>query len=85
MEHNRSCQNPFSLDRVWFLCLLFMALLPTAVSAQGFNEDKTALANFLKRMYAVSIWMELKVVDDYDRNYHLGRLASERGLSKHLY
>lgn len=64
-------RKPFYRSRAWPLCLLFLALLPSAVSAQGFNEDKTALANFLKRMYATAPLDGVKVVNDYDKNYFI--------------
>lgn len=71
MEQTNLGRNPYSLGRAWTLWLLLIALIPTAVSAQGFNEDKTALANFLKRMYATAPLDGVKVVDDYDKNYFI--------------
>ena len=36
--------------------------------AQNFNADKTALTNFLKRMYQHATF-DVKVVEDYDHHY----------------
>lgn len=71
MEQISFGRNPFSPLWVWSLGLLLFVLLPTATSAQGFNEDKTALANFLKRMYTTAPLDGVKVVDDYDKNYFI--------------
>lgn len=70
MEQNK-LGYPISLVRAWTLSLLSMALLPVGMSAQGFNEDRTALANFLKRMYTTAPLDGVKVVDDYDSNYFI--------------
>ena len=43
-------------------------ILPHWSSAQGINADKTALTNFLKRMYQHATF-DVKVVEDYDHHY----------------
>lgn len=65
--------SPSSYSRgwAWLLSMALACLVPTESSAQGFNEDKTALANFLKRMYASAPLDGVKVVDDYDKNYFI--------------
>ena len=47
---------------------LALVLLPLWGSAQGINADKTALTNFLKRMYQYATF-DVKVVEDYDHHY----------------
>ena len=47
---------------------LALVLLPLWGSAQGINADKTALTNFLKRMYQHATF-DVKVVEDYDHHY----------------
>ena len=47
---------------------LALVLLPLLGSAQGINADKTALTNFLKRMYQHATF-DVKVVEDYDHHY----------------
>ena len=45
-----------------------LILLPTTFYAQSFNADKTALTNFLIRMYKHAPF-DVKVVNDYNDNY----------------
>ena len=47
---------------------LALVLLPLWGSAQGINADKTALTNFLIRMYKHAPF-DVKVVNDYSDNY----------------
>ena len=47
---------------------LALVLLPLWGSAQGINADKTALTNFLIRMYKHAPY-DVKVVNDYSDNY----------------
>ena len=48
--------------------LLALILMPSVFFAQGFNADKTALTNFLIRMYKHAPF-DVKVVNDYSDNY----------------
>ena len=47
-------------------CLLF---------AQGYNQERTALANFLTRMYENSPFEGVRVVDDYEHQYLMSALS----------
>ena len=47
---------------IFLLALVFMS---TTIYAQGFNADKTALTNFLVRMYKHAPF-DVKVVNDYN-------------------
>ena len=49
-------------------CFLLLILMPTAFYSQSFNADKTALTNFLIRMYKHAPF-DVKVVNDYNDNY----------------
>ena len=49
-------------------CFLLLILMPTAFYSQSFNADKTALTNFLIRMYKHAPF-DVKVVNDYSDNY----------------
>lgn len=51
-----------------FLSFLLTMILSTTIYAQGFNADKTALTNFLVRMYKHAPF-DVKVVKDYNDNY----------------
>jgi hypothetical protein len=46
---------------------------------QGFNDDKTAFSNFLKRMYNSSPFEGVKLVEDYDNEYIISVLSLEKG------
>lgn len=46
---------------------------------QGFNDDKTAFSNFLKRMYNSSPFEGVKLVNDYDNEYIISVLSLEKG------
>ena len=48
--------------------LLTIIFLPTLILAQEYNADKTALTNFLIRMYKHAPF-DVKVVNDYSDNY----------------
>jgi hypothetical protein len=48
------------------------------LNAQSFNEDRTAFANFVKRMYNASKFEGVKVVDDYDHQYFISVLSLEK-------
>lgn len=55
--------------------ILFFALLSTfSIYAQGYNMEKTALTNFLVRMYKNAPFEGVRVVQDYDNNYLLSVL-----------
>ena len=45
---------------------------------QGFNDDKTAFSNFLKRMYNSSPFEGVKIVDDYDHQYLVSVISLEK-------
>ena len=49
-------------------CFLLLILMPTAFYSQSFNADKTALTNFLIRMYKHATF-DIKVVENYDNHY----------------
>ena len=49
-------------------CFLLLILMPTAFYSQSFNADKTALTNFLIRMYKHAPF-DVKVVNDYSDDY----------------
>ena len=48
------------------------------INGQSFNEDKTAFANFIKRMYTASAFEGVKVVDDYNHQYLISVLSLEK-------
>ena len=46
--------------------------------SQSFNEDKTAFANFVKRMYMATPFEAVKVIDDYDHQYIISVISLEK-------
>ena len=46
--------------------------------AQSFNQDKTAFANFIKRMYNSSAFEGVKIVEDYDHQYLVSVISLEK-------
>jgi hypothetical protein len=46
--------------------------------SQSFNTDKTAFANFIKRMYISSPFEGVKIVDDYDHQYLISVISLEK-------
>jgi hypothetical protein len=61
---------------VSILVLFFFIQLD--ISAQSFNEDKMALANFLKRMYTATSFEGVKIVDDYNHQYLISVISLEK-------
>ena len=55
-----------------------MCCLANLIFAQDFNEEKTTLTNFLKRMYNSSPFEGVKVVEDYDNNYFISVVSLEK-------
>ena len=60
--------------------IFFFLLLTTAtnIQAQSFNEDKTSMVNFLKRMYNSSPFEGVKIIDDYDHQYLVSVLSLDK-------
>lgn len=59
---------------VFYFCIFSL----TIANAQGYNEDKTSMTNFLKRMYASSPFEGVKVVEDYDNKYFISVISLEK-------
>jgi len=59
--------------------LIILALMLSAISyGQGFNDDKIALTNFIKRMYNSSPFEGVKMIEDYDNKYIISVLSLEK-------
>ncbi len=59
------------------LIIIFLFII-TSSKAQSFNEDKTAFANFFKRMYTAAPFDGVKVVEDYDKKYLISVVALDQ-------
>ena len=61
---------------------LFIVITICAVSistmAQGYNTEKTALTNFLGRMYENAPFEGVRAVDDYEQQYLISVLTLEK-------
>ena len=51
------------------LYLLPLLLAINSLFAQDFNSDKTALSNFVKRMYESTKFEGVKIIEDYNSKY----------------
>jgi hypothetical protein len=47
-------------------------------NAQGYNENRTSLTNFLKRMYTSAPFEGVKVLEDYDKKYFISVISLEK-------
>lgn len=61
---------------------LFIVITMCAISistiAQGYNTEKTALTNFLVRMYENAPFEGVRAVDDYEQQYLISVLTIEK-------
>ncbi|MDE6543916.1 MAG: hypothetical protein K2K76_08115 [Muribaculaceae bacterium] len=53
-----------------------------SLSAQNYNQEKTALANFLVRMYENAPFDGVKAVEDYDNAYLMSVVKLDKGKYK---
>ncbi len=60
------------------LIFLLTVTISINISAQSFNDDKTSMANFIKRMYTAAPFEGVKVIDDYDHQYFISALSLEK-------
>ena len=60
--------------------IVILALMLSSISyGQGFNDDKIAFTNYIKRMYNSSPFEGVKLVEDYDNEYIISVLSLEKG------
>lgn len=60
------------------IMIFFFIFNITNANSQGYNENKTTLTNFLKRMYASAPFEGVKVVEDYDNKYFISVISLEK-------
>ena len=53
-------------------------MLPCLLSAQSYNNEKTALTNYLIRMYENAPFEGVRAVDDYDHQYLISVLTLDK-------
>ena len=61
-----------------FLFFSILSLFCVQLFAQSYNEDRTTLANYLKRMYNNTKFEGVKIVEDYDNKYLISVLSLEK-------
>ncbi len=66
------------MTQIRYLFFLSLVLSVNQALSQSFNEDKTAMINFIKRMHAAAPFEGVKVLDDYDHQYFLSVLSLEK-------
>lgn len=64
------------------IILLISLIFDIQAFAQGFDQERTALKNFLVRMYKASPFEGVKIVSDYDHNYVLSVVLVKSGTSE---
>jgi hypothetical protein len=60
------------------ILILFYLLISLSAFGQAFNEDKTSMTNFIKRMYKATPFDGVKIVDDYDNQYLVSVLSLDK-------
>lgn len=65
------------MKKIMFLIILSLTAYISSL-AQGYNDEKVSLSNFLKRMYTSNPFEGVKVVQDYDANYLISVVSLER-------
>ena len=61
-----------------FLVYIVFLNISFHCNAQNYNEEKTSMANFLKRMYVNAPFEGVKVVEDYDNKYFISVISLEK-------
>ena len=61
-----------------FLSFLFFLIITFNSKAQSYNGDKTAMTNFIKRMYKSSPFEGVKVIEGYDEKYFISVISLEK-------
>ena len=61
-----------------YFILFGLFLCVTKLSAQDFNSDKTALSNFVRRMYESTKFEGVKIVEDYNSKYIVSLVVLEK-------
>lgn len=64
-----------------FLPILFL-LLGNTINAQSYNAEKTALTNFLVRMYEDAPFDGVKAIEDYDNAYLMSVIKLDKSKYK---
>jgi hypothetical protein len=64
-------------SRFFIVVVVVNILTFQTIWSQSFNEDKTSFVNFIKRMYTVSPFEGVKIVEGYDKEVMISVVAIE--------
>lgn len=70
------------MKKVLSLLVLFVCLFSLNGFAQAYNQEQTALKNFLVRMYKSAPFEGVKIVSDYNNNYLLSVVLVKKSTSE---
>lgn len=62
----------------YFILFLSFTFVVSNMKAQSINEEKTALSNFIKRMYNAVPFEGVKIMDDYSSQYLVSVLSLDK-------
>lgn len=62
--------------------MLFLLVMPAVLRAQGYNQERIALENFLVRMYKNNPFEGVKIVEDYENRYLLSVVTLKKSASE---
>jgi len=60
------------------ILIILNLLLSISAYGQSFNEDKTSMTNFIKRMYKATPFEGVKIIDDYNHQYLVSVLSLDK-------
>lgn len=66
------------MNKILTICVLSL-FLRLGLNAQSYNQEKTALTNFLVRMYENAPFDGVKAVEDYDNAYLMSVVKLDKG------
>lgn len=66
------------MKSIQFFSLLFMLTITFNSKAQSYNDYKTSMTNFIKRMYNSTPFEGVKVIEGYDENYFISVISLEK-------
>lgn len=66
------------MKAIQFCSFLFLLTISFNSNAQSYNDDKTTIANFLKRMYNNTPFEGVKVLESAEGNYFISIISLEK-------
>ena len=66
------------MKKISYIIFIVLSITSFNTFSQGFNDDKVALTNFIKRMYTSAPFEGVKVIEDYDNKYLISVVSLEK-------